>query len=62
MKKIVIAGGGGFVKCIINYIENNPDVIAAYLGEAEEDTDFSDKPYYVKCKFQCMLSVRYYLL
>ncbi len=26
-------------------IQNNPDVIAAYLGEAEEDTDFSDKPY-----------------
>ena len=25
MKKIVIAGGGGFVKCIINYIENNPE-------------------------------------
>lgn len=25
MEKIVIAGGGGFVKCIINYIENNPD-------------------------------------
>ena len=26
-------------------IQNNPDVIAAYLGEAEEDTDYSDKPY-----------------
>lgn len=25
MEKIVIAGGGGFVKCIINYIENNPE-------------------------------------
>ncbi len=25
MKKLVIAGGGGFVKCIINYIENNPE-------------------------------------
>ena len=25
MKKVVIAGGGGFVKCIINYIENNPE-------------------------------------
>ena len=29
-------------------IQNNPDVIAAYLGEAEEDTDFSDKPYAVE--------------
>ena len=29
-------------------IQNNPDVIAAYLGESEEDSDYSDKPYAVE--------------
>ena len=29
-------------------VQNNPDVIAAYLGESEEDSDYSDKPYAVE--------------
>ena len=39
MEKVVIVGGGGFVKCIINYIENNPNLeIVGYTDIEDHGT------------------------
>lgn len=45
MKKIVIVGGGSFIKNIINYIENNPDFEIIGYTDVEDHGIFLGVPY-----------------